>query len=299
MRYRRARAGALVAAASVVAACGSGESILNAGNEATTTVPVTTTIPVTAAPGETLPPTIPTTTTMPPTTTTTPLASLAPCPVDALDDITSPVEITFWHGLGSTLEETLTTLTNEYNASQDKVVVRLENQGGYKQTIDKYLQSGQSSRPQLVMFPEYMVQQIADTGSVVPAGACLEASGFDTAEFLPRALLAYQTEGVQWSMPFNVSDPILYYNKRIFEAAGLDPEVPPSSIEDLRTASQAIVDSGAGGIGISFDSGVDSGAAGSSSSGSPRPASCTPTTATAAWPRRRRCCTRGRPGLSC
>ncbi|MDQ3468999.1 MAG: hypothetical protein M3487_04405, partial [Actinomycetota bacterium] len=157
MRYRRARAGALVAAASVVAACGSGESILNAGNEATTTVPVTTTIPVTAAPGETLPPTIPTTTTMPPTTTTTPLASLAPCPVDALDDITSPVEITFWHGLGSTLEETLTTLTNEYNASQDKVVVRLENQGGYKQTIDKYLQSGQDSRPQLVMFPEYMV----------------------------------------------------------------------------------------------------------------------------------------------
>ena len=260
MRARRAsRIGALAAAAAAVAACGSGESILNAGNEVTTTIQVTTTIPATAAPGDTLPPTVPTTTTMPPTTTTTPLASLPPCPLDALAEVSAPVELTFWHGLGTTLEETLTTLTNEYNASQDRVVVRLENQGGYKQTIDKYLQSGQESRPELVMFPEYMVQQIADTGSVVPAGACLEASGFDTAEFLPRALLAYQTEGVQWSMPFNVSDPILYYNKRIFEAAGLDPEVPPSSIEDLHTASQAIVDSGAGGVGISFDSGVDSG----------------------------------------
>jgi len=250
------RRAVLLLGAALLAGCASDDSILNAGNEPTTTVLVTTTVAPTAPPGETLPST---TTTMPPTTTTTPLAALPPCPVDALDEITSPVEITFWHGLGSTLEETLTTLTNEYNASQDKVVVRLENQGGYKQTIDKYLQSGQDSRPQLVMFPEYMVQQIADTNSVIPAGACLEASGFDTSAFLPRALLAYQTEGVQWSMPFNVSDPILYYNKRIFEAAGLDPEVPPSSLEDLRTYSQAIVDSGVAGVGISFDSGVDSG----------------------------------------
>ena len=64
----------------------------------------------------------------------------------------------------------------------------------------------------MVMFPEYMVQQMADSEPVIPIGACIEASGFDTSPFLPRALLAYETEGVQWSMPFNVSDPVLYYN---------------------------------------------------------------------------------------
>ena len=136
--------------------------------------------------------------------------------------------------------------------------IRLENQGGYKQIIDKYLQSGQDSRPQLVMFPEYMLQQIADTESVIPVGACIEASGFDTEAFLPRALGAYRTNGVQWSMPFNVSVPVLYYNKRAFEAAGLDPEQPPLTIDDLRSFSQAVVDAGEG-VGIAFDSGVDSG----------------------------------------
>ena len=60
-------------------------------------------------------------------------------------------------------------------------------------------------------------------------------------------------------MPFNVSDPVLYYNKAVFEAAGLDPTDPPVSLDELRAASQAIVDTGAAATGIALDSGVDSG----------------------------------------
>ena len=60
-------------------------------------------------------------------------------------------------------------------------------------------------------------------------------------------------------MPFNVSNPVLYYLKPLFEDAGLDPADPPVSLEELRAASQAIVDSGAAGTGIALDSGVDSG----------------------------------------
>jgi sn-glycerol 3-phosphate transport system substrate-binding protein len=248
-------AGGVLAAVILAAGCGSGESILQAGNEPAP--PVTTAgPPPSTIPGQTLPSTVPPTIA---TTTTTPLDTLPPCPVDALDGVTSPVEITFWHGLVSVLETTLTDLTEEYNASQDRVRVTLENQGGYNQTIDKYVQSRQRSRPEMVMFPEYMVQQIADSESVIPIGACIEESGFDTSPFLPRTLLAYETEGVQWSMPFNVSDPVLYYNRKVFEAAGLDPADSPVSLEELRATSQTIVDTGAAATGIALDSGVDSG----------------------------------------
>ena len=30
---------------------------------------------------------------------------------------------------------------------------------------------------------------------------------------------AYATAGVQWALPFNISNPVLFYNKRVFEAA--------------------------------------------------------------------------------
>ena len=259
MRRVRRRVAVGLGGCLLVAACGSGRSILDAGNEPvpTTTSPPSTT-PVTAPPGQTLPSTIPTTTVVQ-TTTTTPLDSLPPCPVDALPTEGEPVQITFWHGFGTEIEQTLLALTEEYHASQDAVRVTLQNQGGYRQTIDKFFQSGQDSRPQLVSMPEYMLQQTADSSTVIPVGACIEASDYDTAAFLPGVLEAYRTSGVQWAMPFNVSDPVLYYNRRTFEAAGLDPDDPPLSIEELRATSQAIVDSGAARYGIAFDSGVDSG----------------------------------------
>jgi sn-glycerol 3-phosphate transport system substrate-binding protein len=259
MRRRRVLAPALALAACVTAAsCGSGDSILNAGNDtpAVTAAPVGTGPPVTAPPGETLPPT---TTTMPPTTTTTPLDALPPCPTDALPPEGDPVDLVFWHGLNAENEEALIALTDAYNASQSRVRVELQNQGGYGQTIDKYIQSGSGERPELVMFPDYMLQQIADTDSVVPVGACIESSGFDTSPFQPSTLAAYTTAGVQWAMPFNVSNPVLYYNKSMFEAAGLDPERPPQTLEELREYSQQIVDSGVAGAGIAFDTGASSG----------------------------------------
>jgi sn-glycerol 3-phosphate transport system substrate-binding protein len=60
-------------------------------------------------------------------------------------------------------------------------------------------------------------------------------------------------------MPFNVSDPVLFYNKKVFVAAGLDPEKPPASLDDVRAYSQKIVDTGAAKYGLAVDSGFDSG----------------------------------------
>lgn len=239
------------AALATLAACGDGNSILNAGNEpvAVTTAPAT-------VPGQT---SAPTTSSTPPTTTTTPLDQLPPCPVDALASAGGPVEITFWHGLNGVNETTLATLTDQYNASQSEVRVVLQNQGGYEQAIQKYLESEPSSRPDLVQMPEYMLQGMRDTESSVPVQACIEAAGYDTSAFLERAVGAYSTEGVFWTMPFNVSDPVLYYNKKVFAAAGLDPEDPPVTLDEVRAASQAIVDSGAASSGIALDSGSDSG----------------------------------------
>ena len=169
-----------------------------------------------------------------------------------------PVELTFWHGLGSTLEETLVALTNEYNASQSRVVIRLENQGGYRQTIDKFVQSGQDSKPQLVLMPEYMLQQIADSGTVVPVGACM--AGVRSRRQRVRAPGARRLPNRRRAVGHAVQrlQPGALLQPQAFITAGLDPAVPPGSIEELRTTSQAIVDSGFG-VGLALDSGVDSG----------------------------------------
>ncbi len=238
-KSRRALAGLTVAALALAACGGSGDSIVDSGG----TEPSTTPGDSTAAPS----------------TSAAPLDSLPPCDPSALGNADGTVELTFWHGMNGELEKSLVALTDEYNASQSLVKVSLENQGGYEQTLDKYLASGSGSLPDIVQAPEYAVQVMNDTESNVPVGACIEAEQYDTSDFQPKALRQYFTEGVQWAMPFNVSDPVLYYNKKVFEAAGLDPETPPASLEELRTMSQTIVDSGAAAFGLALDTGADSG----------------------------------------
>jgi sn-glycerol 3-phosphate transport system substrate-binding protein len=252
------RLAALAAAAVLAVSCGSGKSIISAGRKPTV---VTQPTQRTLAPNETLPgnETLPPVqTTVPPTTTAALLDTLPNCPTDALATATGPVDITFWHGLNGPVGEELQKLADAYNSSQSKVRVKLI-QASYEQTIDKYLQAGQGSRPDLVQMPEYMVQTIIDSQSVVPVGACLRSSGYDTSAFLPTVMDNWATQGVQWSMPFNISNPVLFYNKKMFVAAGLDPEKPPVSLEDMRADSEAIVKSGAAKYGIALDSGFDSG----------------------------------------
>ncbi|HAP77809.1 MAG TPA: hypothetical protein DCR14_17225 [Acidimicrobiaceae bacterium] len=243
-RTRRMRLVGGFAAIALLAACSGGDSITDTG----------ATNPPTTAVG---PDDSGVSTTLAPTTTVAP-DTLPDCPTDALADASGTVSLELWHGMTGALGEQMDALVADYNASQSAVKVELIS-GSYEETFDNYLQSNQDNRPDLIQLPEYTVQSIIDTESVIPVGKCIDASGFDTAPFLTSALSAYETQGVQWSMPFNVSNPVLFYNKRVFEAAGLDPNTPPTSLEELRAFSEQIVESGAATYGIALESGFDSG----------------------------------------
>lgn len=230
----------------VAAGCGSGESILDAGR-----VPAVDTVPANTDPE------------VAPTTTQALLEEYPACPADALDARDAgggPVEVTFWYALSNEAEGALFDIVDRFHASQDRVRIDLQNQGGYNEAIQKYRQRSQEGRPDMVMLPEYMLQEMIDSDSIVPVGACMEESDFDTSPYIERTLDAYATRGIQWSMPFNVSNPILYYNKNALEAAGLDPEVPPRSLDELEEYSRAITNAdGWDGVGIGLESGRDSG----------------------------------------
>jgi sn-glycerol 3-phosphate transport system substrate-binding protein len=70
--------------------------------------------------------------------------------------------------------------------------------------------------------------------------------GFDPSAYLP-SVVGYYTdpEGNMLSMPFNSSTPIMWYNRDIFEAAGLDPDSPPTTWPELLDAARLVVESGA------------------------------------------------------
>ena len=247
MRRGRRVVGGLGLVAAVLAAtlagCGNGRSILESGG-----VIVPTTPPASDGASTTVA-----------TTTTVPQEQLLPCPVDALASATGPVNITFWHAMTAQNEDALVALTNAYNASHPNVHVNLVNQGGYQQNIDKYTTSSQADRPTLVQMPEYTLQLLADSDTVIPMQSCVNASHYSLDDFLPGTLPRFTLRGALQGMPFNISNPVLYYNRAAFVKAGLDPDKPPRSLDELRAASEKLVQSGAVKYGLALDHNVDSG----------------------------------------
>jgi sn-glycerol 3-phosphate transport system substrate-binding protein len=68
-----------------------------------------------------------------------------------------------------------------------------------------------------------------------------QAEAFSPTAYLP-AITGYYIDiaGNMLSFPFNASTPILYYNKDLFRAAGLDPEVAPKTWPEVGAAAKRL-----------------------------------------------------------
>ena len=122
-------------------------------------------------------------------------AQAVKCPVNALDQAKGPVEITMWHSMNQANEETLQSLTSQYNASQSKVQVNLLNTTSYEDTFTKY-RAGLSSGnlPDIVQLEDTSLQGVIDSQSVVPIAACIKADKYPTDAFIPRVLDYYTVQ---------------------------------------------------------------------------------------------------------
>jgi sn-glycerol 3-phosphate transport system substrate-binding protein len=177
----------------------------------------------------------------------------AKCPVRALDRATKPVEITFWHVQTAKNEEVLQELVARFEAQQDRVRVKLVNQVTYPDLFNKYragLTTG--ALPDVAEMNVAYLQALVDSRSVVPIEACASTDNYEQSDYVPQAIDAYTLKGVQWAMPWTVTGRVLLYDRNVFRAAGLDPDDPPATLDEVIEDSRRIVERGASRHGIAL-----------------------------------------------
>lgn len=60
------------------------------------------------------------------------------------------------------------------------------------------------------------------------------------AGFQPSLLESLETDGKTYTMPYQVGADMLYFNKAMFEEAGLDPENPPHTMDEIVAAAEKL-----------------------------------------------------------
>lgn len=175
-------------------------------------------------------------------------AALPACPLAALQKAKGPVQITLWHGLTQANETALQQLTSQFNASQTQVKVSLVNQTSYMEDLNKFVAGLRTGDlPDIVQIEDTGTQQMIDTRAVLPAASCIKADHYQgqLSDFVDRVVQYYSVKGTLYPMPFNVSNPIFFYNKKAFTKAGLDPNNPPTTLDQVMADAQKLKASGA------------------------------------------------------
>jgi sn-glycerol 3-phosphate transport system substrate-binding protein len=166
----------------------------------------------------------------------------------------SPVRIVFWHSMGGALGETVVReFVNRFNASRRDIQVDAQFQGTYDDAINKLRASMRSSAvPAVAQVYDIGTRFMIDSRGVVPVQTFIDREHFDLAPLEPNILAYYRVGGRLYSMPFNTSSAILYYNKDLFKKAGLDPNKPPRTFEEIDAYAKQLVQSGATRSGITL-----------------------------------------------
>lgn len=95
---------------------------------------------------------------------------------------------------------------------------------------------------------------LATSPAVVDLSEIIDGdSDFDIGPVEPFLQLARGANGKQVGIPWGTSVPVLYWNKEHFQAAGLDPEAPPTTLEELLEFADELKNPEQGRVGVAFD----------------------------------------------
>ena len=159
-------------------------------------------------------------------------------------------DIMWWHAMSGELGRQLEKLATDFNATQSEYRIVPSYKGNYTETVTAAIFAFRSrGQPAIVQVNEIATAtMMAAKGATYPVFELMrdEAETFSPKAYLP-AVTGYYTDiaGNMLSFPFNASTPILYYNKDLFRAAGLDPEVAPKTWPEVGEAAKRLRAAGA------------------------------------------------------
>ncbi|MEX1253791.1 MAG: ABC transporter substrate-binding protein, partial [Dehalococcoidia bacterium] len=150
--------------------------------------------------------------------------------------------VEFWHSMSSLNQVALQRIVDEFNESHSDYRVEPIYQGGYGDSLTKLINSlGSGDIPTLFQADDVSTQILIDSEEMTPVQQFIDDEDYDLSDYDPKALAYYTVNDTLYSMPFNPAGPILIYDREAFREAGLDPDRPPQTLDDVRAYSEQLV----------------------------------------------------------
>lgn len=140
-----------------------------------------------------------------------------------------PITIQFWNGWTGSDGQVLIELVDEFNKNNPwDITVEMDISSDFGNKFVTSMAAG--AGPDLILSSaagKYSYEgQLADVSDI------WDNTTLNKEDFVPTYLDACATDDGLYGIPFQISSYYVYWNKDLFQEAGLDPEMPPKSYEE-------------------------------------------------------------------
>ncbi len=160
-------------------------------------------------------------------------------------------ELTMYYpiAVGGALTEVVDGIVADFEAANPDIKVNAIYSGNYDDTRVRALSALASGEPaQLAVMFSIDAYDLIEQDIIM---AFDDIEGVDAGwldSFYPALMANGKIEGKTWGIPFQRSTIVAYYNKDMFRAAGLDPESPPSTWDEMISMGKALTNDGTYGL---------------------------------------------------
>jgi len=159
-------------------------------------------------------------------------------------------DVTWWYSNTGAVSDRIQSMVADFNQSQSDYKVKAIYKGGYDESMSAAIAAFRAGNAPdiLQVFEVGTATMMYSKGAIKPVSEVMKLAGekFDPSVYIP-AVAGYYTspKGEMLSLPFNSSTTVFFYNKDMFEKAGLDPNKPPITWPEVAVAAAKLKASGA------------------------------------------------------
>jgi sn-glycerol 3-phosphate transport system substrate-binding protein len=157
--------------------------------------------------------------------------------------------------VGGPVANTVESMVKDFNAANPNIKVTPIFSGNYADTMTKVQAGIQGGTPaDVAVLLATDVYTLMDQKAIVPVDDFAKADKDGQAyldDFLPALMLNSKIDGKTWSIPFQRSVPVLFWNKEAFQKAGLKDA--PKTWDELVADAKALTKDGNWGVEIPSD----------------------------------------------
>ena len=177
------------------------------------------------------------------------MAAAALITLDAGLRTASATDLTMYYpvAVGGPVTKIIDDMVQRFEKENADIKVTAVYAGNYTDTMTKAMTAMKGGQPpQLSVLLSTDVFTLMDENAIVPMDDLVaDKSWFKS--FYPAFMANGQIDGKTWSIPFQRSTIVLYWNKDAFKEAGLDPEKAPASWDEMAAMAAKLVKKDAAG----------------------------------------------------